>query len=62
MTEIPCMDDFVHKVSVLSDYLPNVTMQQINHQILHTWSCLPVVYMYIGNVLKASVNFEPPLV
>ena len=37
MTEIPCTDDFVQKVAVVSDYLPNVTS---DHQILQAHSHL----------------------
>ena len=39
-TEIPCMDDFVQKVSVVSGYLPKVASDR---QILHAQSHSPGV-------------------
>ena len=66
MTEIPCTDDFVQKVSVVSDYLPNVTS---NGQILHSqshshgvWNHSRVhMYLFVGLCKLGTtfcVNFE----
>ena len=52
MTEIPCTNDFVQKVCVVSDYLPNVTSDL---QILHVQSHLHVH-------VPEYVSLEPPFV
>ena len=49
MTEILRLDDFGQKVSVVSDYLPNVTS---DHQILHAQSHLHVYVPEYGTTVE----------
>ena len=49
MTEIPCLDDYEQEVSVVSDYLLNLTN---DHQILHAQSYLHVQEPEFGTTVE----------